>query len=95
MDKNLIKEAQSLLNPSGTTRRDFLKTGAIATMGVGYVAAAEPVMAQAIKTNFDGIEAEEVSFQSKGFDVPAYVARPKNSAKKLLVVFIASDHINQ
>lgn len=92
MDKNLIKEAQSLLNPSGTTRRDFLKTGAIATMGVGYVAAAEPVMAQAIKTNFDGIEAEEVSFQSKGFDVPAYVARPKNSAKKPLpVVFVISE----
>ena len=49
MDKNLVNEAESLLNPSGTTRRDFLKSAAVTTMGVGYVAAAEPVMAQAFQ----------------------------------------------
>ena len=41
MDKNLIKEAESLLNNSGTDRRSFLKAGAVASVGLGYVAAAE------------------------------------------------------
>ena len=92
MDKNLIKEAESLFNSTGTDRRSFLKTGAAATVGLGYVAAAEPVLAQAIKTNFDGIDAQEVSFSSKGFDVPAYVARPKKAPKNgLPVVFVVSE----
>jgi carboxymethylenebutenolidase len=92
VDKNLIKEAESLLNSTGTDRRSFLKTGAVATVGLGYVAAAEPVLAQAIKTNFDGIDAQEVTFTSKGFDVPAYVARPKKTPKNgLPVVFVVSE----
>ena len=62
MDKNLVNEAESLLNPAKTNRRDFLKTTAVATMGVGYVVAAEPVMAQAIKTDFEGIVAQEVTY---------------------------------
>jgi hypothetical protein len=40
VDKNLIKEAESLLNSTGTDRRSFLKNGAVATVGLGYVAAA-------------------------------------------------------
>ena len=92
MDKNLVNEAQSLLNPAKTDRRDFLKTAAVATMGVGYVAAAEPVMAQAIKTDFEGISAQEVTYSSKGFDVPAYVARPKATPKNgLPVIFVISE----
>ena len=80
MDKNLIKEAESLLNNTGTDRRSFLKAGAVASVGLGYVAAAEPVLAQAIKTNFDGIEGQGGTFTSKGFDVPAYLARPNKVA---------------
>lgn len=92
MDKNLIKEAQSLINPSATNRRDFLKSAAVTSMGVGYVAAAEPVMAQAIKTDFEGIAAQDVEFTVQGFSVPAYVARPKTTPKNgLPVVIVASE----
>jgi carboxymethylenebutenolidase len=92
MDNNLIKEAQSLINPSPTTRRDFLKSAAVTSMGVGYVTAAEPVMAQAIKTDFEGIKGEEITFTSQGFSVPAYVARPTKTPKNgLPVVIVASE----
>ena len=92
MDKNLIKQAQSLINPSATTRRDFLKSAAVTSMGVGYVAAAEPVMAQAIKTDFEGITAQDIEFTVQGFSVPAYVVRPKATPKNgLPVVIVASE----
>ena len=92
VDKNLINEATSLLNPSKTNRREFLKVGATVATGLGYVAAAEPVMAQAIKTDFEGVSAQEVTYSSKGFDVPAYVARPKATPKSWLpVIFVISE----
>ncbi|MEY4481143.1 MAG: hypothetical protein RIQ84_305 [Pseudomonadota bacterium] len=93
MDENLVNEAESLLNPALTSRRDFLKSAAVTTMGVGYVAAAEPVMAQAIKTDFDGIKGEEISFASQGFTVPAYVARPLKAPKNGLPVVIVVSEI--
>ncbi|MEO0047802.1 MAG: hypothetical protein RLZZ410_761 [Pseudomonadota bacterium] len=93
MDKNLVNEAESLLNPSGTTRRDFLKSAAVTTMGVGYVAASEPVMAQVIKTDFDGIKGEEISFSSQGFSVPAYVAKPLKAPKNGWPVVIVVSEI--
>ena len=92
MDKNLINEATSLLNPSKTNRREFLKMGATVATGLGYVAAAEPVMAQAIKTDFEGLEAGEVTFMSKDFQVSAYVSRPKKVPKNgLPVVLVISE----
>jgi carboxymethylenebutenolidase len=62
-------------------------------MGVGYVAAAEPVMAQAIKTDFDGIKGEEINFTSQGFSVPAYVAKPLKAPKNGLPVVIVVSEI--
>ncbi|MEY4625122.1 MAG: hypothetical protein RL061_647 [Pseudomonadota bacterium] len=93
MDENLVNEAESLLNPALTSRRDFLKSAAVTTMGVGYVAAAEPVMAQAIKTDFDGIKGEEINFTSQGFSVPAYVAKPLKAPKNGLPVVIVVSEI--
>jgi len=92
VDKNLMSEATSLLNPSKPNRREFLKVGATVATGLGYVAAAEPVMAQAIKTDFEGIQGGEVSFMSKDFQMSAYVARPKvNSKTGLPVVLVVSE----
>ena len=58
---------------AGATRRTALQVA----MGLGYAAAAAPLMAQtAIATPADGLDAGEVSFTVGGFQVPAYRAAP-------------------
>ncbi len=47
------------------------------TMGIGFVAASEPVMAQAIETDFTGIKAGEQMIPVGSFQMPAYVSRPE------------------
>ena len=49
-----------------TNRRDFMKASAVTAtgLGVGFVAASQPVLAQAIKTDFAGIKAGELSIPS-------------------------------
>lgn len=57
----------------GATRRTALK----AALGVGYAAAAAPLMAQtAIRTPADGLTVGEISYEVNGFKVPAYRAAP-------------------
>ncbi len=57
----------------GASRRDALK----AALGVGYAAAAGPLMAQtAIRTSADGLVTGEISYEVGGFKVPAYRAAP-------------------
>ncbi len=57
----------------GATRRTALK----AALGVGYAAAATPLMAQtAIRTPADGLTVGEISYEVNGFKVPAYRAAP-------------------
>jgi carboxymethylenebutenolidase len=57
----------------GATRRGALK----AALGVGYAAAAAPLMAQtAIRTPADGLVTGEISYEVGGFKVPAYRAAP-------------------
>ena len=58
---------------AGATRRTALQVA----MGLGYAAAAAPLMAQtAIATPADGLDAGEVRFTVGGFQVPAYRAAP-------------------
>jgi carboxymethylenebutenolidase len=57
----------------GATRRGALK----AALGVGYAAAAAPLMAQtAIRTPADGLTVGEISYEVGGFKVPAFRAAP-------------------
>jgi len=57
----------------GASRRTALKTA----LGVGYAAAAAPLMAQsAIRTPSDGLVTGEISFEVNGFKVPAFRAAP-------------------
>ncbi len=59
---------------AGATRRTALK----AALGVGYAAAALPVMAQtSIRTPADGLVTGEVTYEVGGFKVPAYRAAPE------------------
>jgi carboxymethylenebutenolidase len=70
---------------AGPSRRTALK----AALGVGYAAAAAPVLAQnAIKTPADGLTVGEVTYEVNGFKVPAYRAAPagKTGLPVVLVV---------
>ncbi|MBI3326283.1 MAG: twin-arginine translocation signal domain-containing protein [Nitrospinae bacterium] len=56
------------------TRRNFLKAGALTA--AGYALAAEPVLAQAIRTDTAGLVAGDVSVKRGSDTIPAYEARP-------------------
>ena len=74
-------------------RRGFMKAYAITatTMGIGFVAASEPVMAAAIETDFTGIKAGEQMIPVGSFQMPAYVSRPEKAKGNLPIVIVASE----
>ena len=61
------------------SRRGFIKTSAIGALGVGFVAASEPVLAAAIETDFNGLKAGEQMIPVGSFQMPAYVSRPEKA----------------
>jgi carboxymethylenebutenolidase len=87
-----IKQEQS-------SRRAFMKTSLKAStasvtasaLGLGFVAASEPVMAQAIKTDFSGIKAGEQDIPVGSFNMPAYISRPEKASGSLPVVIVVSE----
>ena len=69
----------------GSSRRTALKVA----LGVGYAAAAMPIVAQtAVKTPSDGLKTGEITYVVNGFKVPAYYAMPagKTNCPVVLVV---------
>ena len=89
LDKNLMTEFDALLpgrsKLAGATRRTALQ----AAVGLGYAAAAAPVMAQtAITTPADGLTAGKVSFDVDGFKVPAYRAAPAGGTNLPVVLVV-------
>ena len=74
-------------------RRGFMKASAITatTMGIGFVAASEPVLAAAIETDFTGIKAGEQMIPVGSFQMPAYVSRPEKAKGSLPIVIVASE----
>lgn len=76
-----------------TNRRDFMKASAVTAtgLGVGFVAASQPVLAQAIKTDFAGIKAGELSIPSGNIQMPAYVSRPEKATGPLPIVIVCSE----
>jgi carboxymethylenebutenolidase len=60
-------------------------------LGLGFVAASEPVMAQAIKTDFSGIKAGEQDIPVGSFNMPAYISRPEKASGSLPVVIVVSE----
>ncbi|QWD63731.1 dienelactone hydrolase family protein [Polynucleobacter sp. MWH-UH2A] len=77
------------------SRRSFIKTSvagaAATTLGVGFVAAADPVLAAAIETDFKGIKAGEQMIPVGGFQLPAYVSRPEKAKGNLPIVIVVSE----
>ncbi|AOW13854.1 carboxymethylenebutenolidase [Hydrogenophaga crassostreae] len=88
---DLIVDSQALLDArelgNGATRRTALK----AALGVGYAAAALPIMAQtAVKTSADGLTVGEVLIDVNGFKMPVYRAAPAGKTG-LPVVLVLSE----
>jgi len=70
---------------AGASRRTALK----AALGVGYAAAAVPLMAQtAIKTSSDGLRTGEMMYEVNGFKVPAFYAAPAGKTDLPVVLII-------
>ena len=92
LHRDQMNELDSLLpgksSASGATRRTALKVA----LGVGYAAAAAPIMAQtAIKTSADGLTTGEAIYDVEGFSVPFYYAAP--AGKKNLPVILVIQEI--
>lgn len=90
VNHDLLNDAQALLgrrpDAAGPTRRVALK----AALGVGYAAAALPVMAQtAIKTPADGLVSGEVTINVNGFRMPAYRSAPAGKTGLPVVLVIS------
>lgn len=90
MNHNLIEDTQALLggrtDAAGATRRTALK----AALGVGYAAAAAPIMAQtAIKTPVTGLVSGEVTIDVNGFKMPAYRSAPAGQTGLPVVLVIS------
>jgi len=75
------------------SRRGFIKTSAIGAtaLGVGFVAASEPVLAAAIETDFKGLKAGEQMIPVGSFQLPAYVARPEKAKASLPIIIVVSE----
>ncbi|TXT38873.1 MAG: carboxymethylenebutenolidase [Comamonadaceae bacterium] len=85
-DFNALLPGQSTLQ--GTSRRTALKVA----LGVGYAAAATPIMAQtAIKTSSEGLTTGEGIYDVEGFSVPFFYAAP--AGKKNLPVILVIQEI--
>ena len=74
-------------------RRSFMKASAIGAtgIGIGLVAASEPVMAAAIETDFKGLKAGEQMIPVGSFQMPAYVSRPESAKGSLPIVIVISE----
>jgi len=68
------------------TRREVLATG---TAFTGYALSVETVLAQAIKTDTDGLVAGDYKISVAGFDVPVYEARPAGGSHHPIVLVIS------
>lgn len=88
-NENLDAQFSSLTaGPSHGTvsRRDFVRS----TLGVGFAAAAAPVIAQtAITTPADGLIAGEVQIESGGQKIPVYRAQPKGKSESPVVLVVS------
>jgi carboxymethylenebutenolidase len=89
MHSEFESDIHALLPGRATTAGATRRTALQAALGLGYAAAAAPLMAQtAIATPAEGLDAGWVRFTVGGFEVPAYRAAPvgKTALPVVLVV---------
>lgn len=91
MHSYLVEDAHALLNTTDATQPMPTRRLALQTaLGVGYAAAALPLMAQtAIKTPRDGLVEGEVMIDVNGFQMPAYRSAPAGGGNLPVVLVIS------
>lgn len=72
----MLNESRTGLPDTDLTRRAFHAAATATTLAVGYALAVQPVSAQTIKTDVDGLEAGEVKVPVADRTIPAYRAMP-------------------
>ena len=91
LNTDLITDSQALLDARDVQDQPSRRTALKAALGVGYAAAALPIMAQtAVRTPADGLTAGEVTIDVNGFKMPAYRAAPAGKTG-LPVVLVLSE----
>jgi carboxymethylenebutenolidase len=91
LSRDLVNEAISLNPPCQQTRRVFLRNASATGLIGGFALASDPVMSQAIRTNFEGLEADEIHVEENGVDLYAYMAKPVNAKGPLPIVIVVSE----
>ena len=84
-EENLKEHERSLFpEPEPSARRGFIVT----TLTAGFALAVQPVSAQTITTDTEGLEAGEVKIPAEGGLMPAYRARPARGSNLPVVLVV-------
>jgi carboxymethylenebutenolidase len=91
MHANGLQDSYALLDSNGADRGTPTRRLALQTaLGLGYAAAALPLMAQtAIKTSREGLVEGEVTIDVDGFKMPAYRSAPAGISQLPVVLVIS------
>ena len=84
-------QRRQFMQTSVASAASAVSTVSIIGLGVGFVAAAQPVIAAAIQTDFAGIEASEQTIVVGNTKVPLYTARPNKTSGPLPIVIVVSE----
>lgn len=79
-----FQNPQATSAPTGLSRRGFVMT----SLATGFAVASQPVMAQAISTDTQGLAVAEVKVPTADGQIPAYVARPAKAGKYPVILVL-------
>lgn len=79
-----FQNPQDTSAPTGLSRRGFVMT----SLATGFAVASQPVMAQAISTDTQGLAVAEVKVPTADGQIPAYVARPAKAGKYPVILVL-------
>jgi carboxymethylenebutenolidase len=83
-DRDFGPDLASLSNKTNWTRREFV----VSTLATGFALAVQPVSAQTIATDSEGLTAGEVGIPVKDGEIPAYRAMPATGQNLPLVLVV-------
>jgi carboxymethylenebutenolidase len=85
-EEEMPDELRSPMGESDISRREFVVT----TLAAGFALAVQPVSAQTITTDAEGLTAGEVKIPAAGGEMPAYRAMPK-AGKAFPVILVVQE----
>ncbi len=90
MNLNHIEDTHALLNSTEASHTPTRRLALQTALGVGYAAAAMPLMAQtAVQTSAEGLTTGRVEIDVNGFKVPAYRSAPAGQTNLPVVLVIS------